>query len=242
MELVTRYEWGARQPKSITRFTPGQLPTPDLILHHAGTSGGGAARVRAIQNFHMDSRGWRDIAYHYLIDSDGTVFEGRTWGVVGGATKGHNMTSHAVCMLGNFNNEQPTPEAVDALIEVVQWGHREGYVPLEITGGHRDYRPTTCPGSNLYTLIPVINEQVGGDDMKPPSWAIAATQWHIEHDIYTEDTPDDVDESEEFHRQTVFRHRFYQKIVQPIESRPTTGVSESDVKAIINDSQVVAPG
>ena len=50
------------------------------------------------------------------------------------------------------------------------------------------------------------------DDMKPPDWAIPATQWHIDRNIYTQDSVDDVDESEEFHRQTVFRHRFYNAI------------------------------
>ena len=48
--------------------------------------------------------------------------------------------------------------------------------------------------------------------LKPPSWAVAATQWHIDRGIYNESTPNDVDESLEFHRQTVFRHRFYNAI------------------------------
>lgn len=123
--------------------------------------------MRSIQNFHMNSRGWSDIAYHYCIDSDGLVYEGRTWGVVGGATFGENDTSHAVCLLGNFNNERPTKKAIDALVEVIQWGHDLGYVPNEITGGHRDYRATSCPGGYLYRLIPTINEQAQEDTMTP---------------------------------------------------------------------------
>lgn len=45
------------------------------------------------------------------------------------------------------------------------------------------------------------------NDVKPPAWAVTATQWHIDHNIYTDASPDDVDESAEFHRQTVFRYR-----------------------------------
>ncbi|MFH1919390.1 MAG: N-acetylmuramoyl-L-alanine amidase, partial [Planctomycetota bacterium] len=32
--------------------------------------------VKGHQNFHMDSRGWKDIGYHFLVDGAGRVFEG----------------------------------------------------------------------------------------------------------------------------------------------------------------------
>lgn len=59
--------------------------------------------------------------------------------------------------------------------------------------------------------IEEIRASLGGE-MQPPDWAVPATQWHIDRNIYTEDNVEDVDESLEFHRQTVFRHRFYNSI------------------------------
>ena len=64
------------------------------------------------------------------------------------------------------------------------------------------------------TLVAVLGDpnDTGDNDMLPPSWAEDATQWHIDRNIYGESNVSDVDESEEFHRQTVFRHRFYNSI------------------------------
>jgi hypothetical protein len=168
MDIVTREEWGAVPPTgSSTGVARLAVPTKDLILHHAGSSGGAATRVRAIQRYHMQSQGWGDIAYHYLIDSDGTVYEGVGGGIRGAATFGQNLTSHALCLLGNFNTEHPTPRALGSLVEVIEWGHGRDWWPNRITGGHRDFRSTSCPGTNLYRLIPTINERVTEDVMTP---------------------------------------------------------------------------
>jgi hypothetical protein len=184
VEIVTREQWGAVPPTGTTTGVAKlQVPTKDLILHHAGSSGGGAARVRAIQRYHMESQGWGDIAYHYLIDSDGTVYEGVGGGIRGAATYGQNLTSHAICLLGNFNTEQPDSRAVGSLVEVIRWGHGEGWWPNQITGGHRDYRSTSCPGDNLYRLIPAINDTVQEeDDMPAPKdWDTADWRLFNEH-------------------------------------------------------------
>src|SRR5690606_17227264 len=52
------------------------------------------------------------------------------------------------------------------------------------------------------------------DDMKPPDWAVEATQWHIDRGIYTQwKRVEDVDESYDFHRQTTYRYRFFAKVI-----------------------------
>lgn len=68
MELVSRREWGARPPL-------GRLPLEErdirgICVHYTGMNadeqadhGNCAARVRAIQRYHMDHNGWLDIAY-----------------------------------------------------------------------------------------------------------------------------------------------------------------------------------
>ena len=63
-----------------------------VYVHHS--AGPQQQTVRTIQNFHMDSRGWSDIAYNWLVNDQGDIFEGRGWGIVGGATKNENSTSH----------------------------------------------------------------------------------------------------------------------------------------------------
>jgi hypothetical protein len=60
-----------------------------------------------------------------------------------------------------------------------------------------------------------VRRALEDDDMKPPTWAVEATQWHIDTDIYSESSTDDIDEPEEFHRQTVFRHRMWTRVIAP---------------------------
>ena len=155
MDIVSRADWGARPPKN----PPASIATPslELWLHHTASSDGEAARVRAIQRYHQDVRGWNDIAYSYLISGSGTVYEGRGVGVSGAHTKGHNSISHAICVLGNYNLADPTPVSIIAVAELIRYGHGEGWWPDQLTGGHRDVGATSCPGNNLYPLIPEIN-------------------------------------------------------------------------------------
>lgn len=69
MDIIPRASWGARPPA----WGPYALtiPAPNLVLHHAAGSNlpgddalsdADLRRIRAIQDFHMDTRGWSEIA------------------------------------------------------------------------------------------------------------------------------------------------------------------------------------
>lgn len=80
-EYVTREEWGARP----ARWNPAIRVVRRRYLKVHWTVGcveRGAHRncadtVRGIQRFHMDVRGWSDIAYGEVVCPHGYVFEGR---------------------------------------------------------------------------------------------------------------------------------------------------------------------
>ncbi len=83
----SRADWGADE--SITGWSRGtdtQLFYPDQVLtvHHTATSNDPAqdyaATVRAIYSYHVQTNGWSDIGYQYLVDGHGTVYEGRNSG------------------------------------------------------------------------------------------------------------------------------------------------------------------
>ena len=156
IEIISRSQWGARHPKR----TPAPIPTPtaELWLHHAAGSNlpgddsmspADLKRIRSIQNFHMDTRGWNDIAYSFLLDPDGNIFEGRGAGIAGAHTSNHNTVSHGICIMGNYNTQPVDTDLLAPLVELVQHGHAQGWWPLGFTGGHRDVGQTSCPGNNL---------------------------------------------------------------------------------------------
>jgi N-acetylmuramoyl-L-alanine amidase len=156
---VSRAQWGARAPNGA--FQRMTTPSPRLWVHHTGTEQHGAGALRAIQRFHQDTRGWKDIAYNFLVDDDGTIYEGRGAGIVGGATAGDNSTSHAICLLGNFEGRAPTPDAVRTLIDLARHGRSvRWWVPT--CGGHRDApgANTACPGRHLYARLPDVRRQI----------------------------------------------------------------------------------
>lgn len=158
MLTIGRSGWGAAPPEDINHIP---TPTPRLWVHHTGTEQHGAEGVRAIQRYHMQSKGWLDIAYSFLIDDDGTVYTGRGAGVAGGHTEGDNSSSHAICLMGNFENRRPTVASLGSLVELSRYGRDVGWwVPT--LGGHRDApgAQTACPGQNLYDTLPEVRRLI----------------------------------------------------------------------------------
>ncbi len=82
----SRADWGADE--SISGWSRGDAqtyyPLQALTVHHTAGSNDPnqdyAATVRAIYSFHVQSNGWSDIGYQYLVDGNGVVYEGRNAG------------------------------------------------------------------------------------------------------------------------------------------------------------------
>lgn len=220
LTIVSRSEWDARPPRYTNQI---ETPTAELWLHHTASPSGGAARVRAIQDFHVDKRGWSDIAYSFLINHEGTVFEGRGPGVAGGHTRGHNTVSHAICVLGNYDTVHPSQAALSAVVELARIGYERGWWPEKFTGGHRDASgaSTSCPGRNLYARIPEINAQLE-DDMQRPDWF---SQEMLDDLAAYNIVPRD-DESEDMWRTLAFLHRY--------ASHSNTGPHDHDGRYVKN--------
>lgn len=173
-DIVSRTEWGARSP----RGTPRRMNTPTsrLFLHHTvGEYGGpdspepadGRAGMRRLQRDHFN-RGFNDIGYSFVIDPIPlTAFVGRGPGIQGAHTKGYNSTSHAIAVVGNYQNLIPSDSLLKFIGELVAYGKMEGWWDDVITGGHRDVSATACPGSNLYGKIRTINQYAQGTVDKP---------------------------------------------------------------------------
>ena len=151
MKIVSRAEWGALPARS----KAGIRSANHFIVHH--TTGDHRGRddsanwVRAIQRFHMNSRQWADIAYSFLIDKNGVIFEGRGWDVAGAHTQGHNSSSIGVAFLGDGTLDVP-----DAVFRALQDLYEEACarygsdIPVV---GHRDLGATACPGGVLYDWV-----------------------------------------------------------------------------------------
>lgn len=111
----------------------------------------------------MDRRGFADIAYHFLIDPEGLIYEGREINVRGAHVQGFNTGSVGIVLVGNFSETEPTRSQVDSLANLV--GYLRYAYEIRYLAGHKDYPGqgqdgTECPGD-----IPSGNGLPSGHDI-----------------------------------------------------------------------------
>jgi hypothetical protein len=149
-----------------------------LAVHHTAQKIRGdlrspVERMRALYAFHANSRGWGDIGYHYLIDEEGTIYEGRSGGknVVGGHVYCGNVGTLGVALMGNFDEEQPTQVQVHALQWLLQDLAQSYDIPLnrntyfhgknmKTIVRHKDLISTECPGHYMSAAISQVRNNV----------------------------------------------------------------------------------
>ncbi len=180
-EYVDRVTWSAHL--DLTN-TANRTPTnvTHLVVHHsAGQTNASdfAAVVRSYWDFHANGRGWGDIGYHWLVDPNGVLYQGRAFNVdgnkdiIGTHAGGFNTSSMGICIIGDYTNIRPSEIAVSTMNEVLAWKADErGINPLGSSlhspsgnvqrhiSGHRDVTATQCPGNTFYTMLPNIRHQV----------------------------------------------------------------------------------
>ncbi|KAH9518928.1 Peptidoglycan-recognition protein SC2 [Bulinus truncatus] len=155
--IITRADWGARHPSSTPQHISGAVHY-SFIHHSAGAEchdrATCQAQVKSFQNYHMDTHGWSDIGYTFIIGGDGSVFEGRGWNVVGAHTQGYNSVGYGFCFIGTFTSHVPTAAAQQAVKDLIACGVSEGKIQSNyVLRGHRDMGSTECPGTAFYNLI-----------------------------------------------------------------------------------------
>ncbi|XP_049870252.1 peptidoglycan recognition protein-like [Pectinophora gossypiella] len=154
--VVSKKDWGGLDPVHVE-----YLPRPlDLvIIQHTVTStcstdDSCATILRNIQNNQMDNLKFWDIGMSFLIGSNGKVYEGSGWLHVGAHTYGYNRKSIAISFIGNYNDDKPTPEALEAAKALIKCGIERGHLkPNTHVVGHRQLIATESPGQRLYTEI-----------------------------------------------------------------------------------------
>jgi len=116
--------------------------------------------VRAVQNYHMDDRGWIDIGYHYLIDKYGKIYQGRPDNVVGAHVADYNTGNIGISAIGSYHLVDITPALQTALENLLAWLCYKYNISPDTIKGHRDYAATECPGQYLYDRLPQIRTKV----------------------------------------------------------------------------------
>ncbi|XP_004520320.1 peptidoglycan-recognition protein SC2-like [Ceratitis capitata] len=156
VNIISRAQWGARAPTSTSYLSNG---LSIAVIHHTAsaycsTQADCSQQVRNIQKYHMDSSGWDDIGYNFLIGGDGQVYEGRGWNIVGAHVTNRNSKSIGISFIGNYNNNRPTAAQINAAKALLATAVSKGQLKSDYAlYGHRHFKATECPGNNLYNEI-----------------------------------------------------------------------------------------
>jgi hypothetical protein len=186
LAIRPRAAWGTFLPPvgPMQEEAPGDLRF--LLVHHTASANDYepddvVGTIAAIRQLHVVDRGWPDVAYNFLVDRFGGVWEGREGSlrgpVMADATGGSQGFAQLCCLIGEFSVERPTPEAIAALTALLAWladtygidtapgatatftsrGSNRWPAGTEVTtatiAGHRDMSSTACPGDACYPIV-----------------------------------------------------------------------------------------
>jgi hypothetical protein len=185
--FIQRSAWcGTYTACTNATYAPTVINATHTVIHHGAspdTYTDGYAVVRSYWNYHVNSLGWSDIGYNYLIDKFGNLFIGRknanylTSDVRGSHAGNSNAKSIGVNFLGNGDVTQPTTAQLNKLYTLLAWWYkRKALDPLSSADiilqsggngiksricGHKDVNigGTACPGTTIYGLLGTIRTQ-----------------------------------------------------------------------------------
>lgn len=159
-----------------------------LLVHHSVDPGNDYGEgdvpgiLRQFFRFHTSpAKGWPDIAYNFLVDRFGRVWEGRAGSlaapVAGDATGGNQGFDQLCCFVGDHQVGAPTAEAFAAMGDLLGALARRHAIPLATgatatftsrgsdrhpagtvvttatVAGHRDMSRTQCPGDEVFARL-----------------------------------------------------------------------------------------
>lgn len=184
--VITRAEWGA-SPQACTPGVASGLV--GAVLHHTAdpntytTVAEAMQQIRNDQAYHINSLGWCDIGYNFLVDKWGNIYEGRAGSiqepVIGAHAAGFNTGTVGIAMIGTYSTLTPSAAMQEAVAQVIAWrlsayhrdptgtmtyttsGGSDKYaagttVTLPVVVGHRDVYLTACPGNAGYATLPWV--------------------------------------------------------------------------------------
>lgn len=152
--IIPRTRWTLSQPFLFREAIPMNGVARITVHHDAITNtdvsslDDAARRLNSIRKGHV-GQGWVDIGYHYIVDPKGRVWEGRTTRLQGAHVQNQNEHNLGIMVMGNFDQQRPTPAALTALDLFLAEQMRRYSVPLARVYTHREIGPSQCPGRNM---------------------------------------------------------------------------------------------
>ena len=166
--ILSRAEWNAHAPIGEMKAN-----VPSVItIHHTATppapDRGLATKLQNLQDFSQREGNmaggrkkvaWPDVPYHFYIDVNGKVAEGREIKYVGDTNTDYDSSTHILIALeGNFDKAEPTTAQMETLFKMVTWLAKKYKIPADKISSHKAFAPTACPGKHLESKLEEIRQ------------------------------------------------------------------------------------
>lgn len=161
--------WQARAIERDEYYTPIyddlNLYYSDIVIHH--TARNQYEEIEKLEKNEINDD-FNGMPYHYVINGDGIIYEGKPLNVMSESVAGNNSNKISIALMGNFQIDEnglkqyiknalpsvPTDEQFDNMILLIkvlktQYG-------IDLIGGHCDYAigyTTKCPGDILMYML-----------------------------------------------------------------------------------------
>lgn len=131
-----------------------------ITLHHTGSTvpldadEDASEKVRALQQWSMEHRNWWDLPYHFLVDLNGNVYEGRDLRYAGDVNGNYDPRGHLkIAAIGNYNLQKPSEKQLKSIAKLINWATTKYSISFDEIYGHDEWANTSGPGKHIRSLI-----------------------------------------------------------------------------------------
>ena len=128
-----------------------------IIIHCSATKPNQEVNAATIKKWHVEDNGWADIGYHFVINRNGEMEQGRSIEVIGAHCKGHNTESIGICLVGGLDDAGNAQcnytlsqfEELGRLLRALIEQHRT----ISSIHGHNEFSNKACPCFDVKTWL-----------------------------------------------------------------------------------------
>lgn len=162
-----------------------------IIIHHSVTPSLEWAHVLDSINTSHKQRGFPRsktgyyIGYHAMIDYKGEILTTRLDSEIGAhaGVSDYNSKSIGVCLIGNFENSEPTAKQVHSLQNYITKYKDKYNIPKENVLYHGQIKPTACCGKNLIKYLSTMIDGAYGENTGLSDWESHAKKWAMDNEL-----------------------------------------------------------
>jgi hypothetical protein len=165
-QIVPRNEWTDEGPDE-TNITP-MAPIYRLTIHHTAMPDDELPdeidtkiRLQKILTWHKQNNKWADMGYHFVIDADGKVWEGRNIKYQGAhaGSETLNVGNVGIVLIGNFDTHELPEIQRQALFDFVQYLKNKYKIESKNIFGHDHFKDTKCPGKFVMPYVEQLRKE-----------------------------------------------------------------------------------